>query len=140
MAMSRAIGAITGDACGVAPPHSSSPPMPRTRSGPLRKPTAGARPERAGWVVRPYAVRGFHDAHGIPSLPFELVNLAQYPAAWPDGAIWPIEFQEPTVFTRQGYITNWDYEPEFLNGDFFDLKDLHLGQGTIETYQPSHTL
>ena len=92
------------------------------------------------WDGHPYAVRGFHDAHGRPSLPFELVNLEQHPAAWPDGAIWPIEFQEPTVFTRQGYITNWDYEPEFLNGDFFDLKDLHLGQGTIDTYQPSHTL
>src|SRR5919197_1326029 len=92
------------------------------------------------WDGRPYAVRGFHDAHGIPSLPFELVNLEQHLSAWPDGAIWPIEFQEPTVFTRQGYITNWDYDPEFLNGDFFDLKDLHLGQGAIETYQPSHTL
>ena len=92
------------------------------------------------WDGRPYAVRGFHDAHGIPSLPFELVHLEQHPAAWPDGAIWPIEFQEPTVFTQQGHITNWDYEPESLNGDFFDLKDLHLGQGTLDTYQPSHTL
>src|SRR5215475_2093175 len=92
------------------------------------------------WDWRPYAVRGFHDAHGRPSLPFELVNLEQHPSAWPDGAIWPIEFQEPTVFTQQGHITNWDYEPEFLNGDFFDLKDLHLGQGTIDTYQPSPTL
>ena len=92
------------------------------------------------WDGHPYAVRGFHDAHGIPSLPFEPVNLEQHPDAWPDGAIWPREFQEPTVFTRQSSITNWDYEPEFLNGDFFDLKDLHLGQGTIETYQPSHAL
>ena len=30
------------------PPHSSSPPTLRTRSGLLRKPPAGARPERAG--------------------------------------------------------------------------------------------
>ena len=45
------------------------------------------------WDGRPYAVRGFHDAHGIPSLPFELVHLEQHPAAWPDGAIWPIEFR-----------------------------------------------
>jgi len=51
-----------------------------------------------------------------------------------------MEFQEPTVFTRQGHIGNWDYEPESLNGDFFDLKDLHLGQGAIDTYQPSATL
>ncbi len=92
------------------------------------------------WDGRPYAVRGFHDAYGIPSLPFELVDMQQHPSAWPDGAIWPMEFQEPTVFTQQGHITNWDYEPESLNGDFFDLKDLHLGQGAIDTYQPSATL
>ena len=92
------------------------------------------------WDGRLYTVRGFHDAQGTPSLPFDLVDMQQHPTAWPDGAIWPIEFQEPTVFTRQGHITNWDYEPESLNGDFFDLKDLHLGQGAMDTYQPSATL
>ena len=92
------------------------------------------------WDGRPYAVRGFHDAHGTPSLPFAPVDLQQQPSAWPDGAIWPVEFQDPAIFTQQGHIRNWDHDPEFLEGDFFDLKDLHLGHGTVDSYHPSRTL
>jgi glycosidase len=92
------------------------------------------------WDGRSYAVRGFHDAQGTPSLPFAPVDLQQQPSAWPDGAIWPVEFQDPAIFTQQGHISNWDYDPEFLKGDFFDLKDLHLGHGTVDTYHPSRTL
>jgi glycosidase len=92
------------------------------------------------WDGRPYAVHGFHDAQGTPSLPFAPVDLQQQPSAWPDGAIWPVEFQDPAIFTQQGRISNWDYDPEFLEGDFFDLKDLHLGHGTVDSYHPSRTL
>ena len=61
-------------------------------------------------------------------------------SAWPDGAIWPAEFQEPATFTDQGRINNWDYDPEFLEGDFFDLKDIHLGTGAVDDYSPSPAL
>ncbi len=83
----------------------------------------------ARWDGRPYAVAGFHDLSGQPQLPFEAGNAFDQPEAWPDGAIWPQEFQAPGTFTTKGRINNWDYEPEFLDGDFFDLKDLHLGAG-----------
>lgn len=92
------------------------------------------------WDGRPYAVQGFHDAQGTPNLPFAPLDLQQHPTAWPDGAIWPAELQHPASFSQQGHITNWDYEPEFLHGDFFSLKDLHLGGGSLDAYRPSPTL
>ena len=49
-------------------------------------------------------------------------------AAWPDGAIWPREFQRPDLFLRKGHITNWDYHPEYAEGDMFGLENpRHLG-------------
>ena len=47
-------------------------------------------------------------------------------AAWPDGAIWPREFQRPDLFLRKGHITNWDYYPEYAEGDMFSLKTLDI--------------
>ena len=47
-------------------------------------------------------------------------------AAWPDGAIWPREFQRPDLFLRKGHITNWDYYPEYAEGDMWDLKTLDI--------------
>ena len=92
------------------------------------------------WDGNPYLVNGYRDATSGPSLPFAPVDLAQHPQAWPDGAIWPAEFQNPATFTRRGRITNWDYDPEFLQGDFYDLKDIHLGQGSVDDYEPSPAL
>jgi glycosidase len=94
----------------------------------------------ARWDGRPYAVQGFHDMEGEPALPFDKIDLNAHPNAWPDGAIWPAEFQTPGTFTRKGRISNWDYDPEFLEGDFFGLKDLHHGEGPLEDYRPSATL
>ena len=91
----------------------------------------------ARWDGNPYAVAGFHDPAGQPQLPFETNGPLNQPDAWPDGAIWPQEFQKPGTFTAKGRINNWDYEPEFLDGDFFDLKDLHLGAGGVDDYVPS---
>jgi glycosidase len=91
----------------------------------------------ARWDSRPYAVAGFHDSAGQPHLPFEAGSMLHQPDAWPEGAIWPQEFQNPATFTTKGRISNWDYEPEFLDGDFFDLKDLHLGSGGVDDYIPS---
>jgi glycosidase len=63
------------------------------------------------------------------TLPFQQIDLAKYPEVWPDEAVWPAEFQDPTLYTRQGEIRNWDTFPEYLDGDFFSLKDIDHGKG-----------
>src|SRR5271157_4906409 len=78
------------------------------------------------WDGNPYAVKGFNDRDGRPTLPFDVPDGAQLEAAWPDGAIWPREFQRPDLFLRKGHITNWDYHPEYAEGDMFDLKTLDI--------------
>lgn len=92
------------------------------------------------WDGRPYAVAGFKDAAGRASLPFGPVDLSRHPQAWPDGAVWPAEFQAAETFSRLGRISNWDYDPEFREGDFLSLKDVHLGQGGEDDYRPSPAL
>jgi len=94
----------------------------------------------ARWDNRGYRVAGFRDRAGRATLPFGIVDLAQHPDAWPDGAVWPAELQEPGTFTGKGRIDNWDHEPEFLEGDFFDLKDVGHGHGALDDYQPSAAL
>ncbi len=92
------------------------------------------------WDGREYEVCGFHDAQGRQSIPFGPVDLNAIPSAWPDGAIWPAELQSPTTFTRKGRISNWEHKPEFYEGDFCDLKDIHHGEGTTDDYRPSAAL
>jgi glycosidase len=99
------------------------------------------------WDGNPYRVKGYRDAAGKSSLPFAMVDTAANPAAFPDAAVWPAEFQDPTNFTQHGHINNFDYFPEFLDGDFFTLKDLHHGtrvmvnnQDQIDQYIVSPTL
>lgn len=92
------------------------------------------------WDGRPYQVAGYRDREGVPRIPFAPLAPEDAALHWPDGAIWPAEFQEPETFTRQGHISNWDHEPESLSGDFHDLKDVHLGRGEIDEYRPSPAL
>jgi glycosidase len=92
------------------------------------------------WDGSLYRVRGFHASDGTPNLPFGPVDLQTRPDAWPNGAVWPAEFQDPRVFTQKGRIDNWDYDPEFLEGDFSDLKNITLGHGSIDEYEPSPAL
>jgi glycosidase len=89
------------------------------------------------WDGAPYAVHGFRDANGAPTLPFRAGPL---PEAWPDGAIWPAELQAPDTFTRKGRIAGWDHDPEFREGDFFGLKDVAQGEGGPGDYRPSAAL
>src|SRR5205823_6372403 len=65
-------------------------------------------------------------------------NPASFPD--PDGAVWPVEFQNPGYYTRKGHISNFDNDPEYREGDFFDLKDVHHGAGDIDDYIPSQAL
>ena len=92
------------------------------------------------WDGNLYPVKGYHDKFGNATLPFGTINLTTHGGAWPDGAIWPVELQASDTFTQRGRINNWDYYPEFVEGDFLDLKDIHLGQGQTEQYQPSPAL
>jgi glycosidase len=100
---------------------------------PAHDPTSGQWYNDPRWDGRPYAVQGFNDRQGHATLPFGSGNGEQLEAAWPDGAIWPREFQRPDVFLHKGHITNWDYPPEYTEGDMFNLKTLdiwvqHAGQ------------
>ncbi|SFD91736.1 alpha-amylase family glycosyl hydrolase [Spirosoma endophyticum] len=93
------------------------------------------------WDRNPYPVLGFNDPAGNPTIPFVRTDPAN-PAGFPDqnGAIWPVEFQNPGYYTQKGRITNFDYDPEFREGDFFDLKDVNHGAGDVDTYLPSQAL
>jgi glycosidase len=92
------------------------------------------------WDGRPYRVAGYRDAAGAPTLPFAPVDLGAFPDAWPDGAVWPAELQAPATFTQKGRIVSWDYDPEYLDGDFFTLKDIQHGTGSLDAYRPSAAL
>ncbi len=87
-----------------------------------------------GWTGSEYPVQGFNDAHGRPTLPFQPLDLQTFPSAFPDGAVWPVEFQDRSIFTRKGAITEWDRDPEYREGDFFDLKDIDLGLGDPDNF------
>jgi len=92
------------------------------------------------WDGRAYPIAGFNDSSGHPSIPFGPVQSSSSPDSWPDGAVWPEELQDSGVFSGLGRISNWDNDPEFLQGDFYDLKDIHLGEGAIDDFQPSPAL
>lgn len=85
------------------------------------------------WDGRPYSVAGFNDRNGQPTLPFppsdELCagDAARLDASWPDGAIWPREFQRGDLFLRKGRIDNWGHYPEYAEGDMAEgLKTLDV--------------
>ena len=84
------------------------------------------------WDGRPYAVAGFNDRNGRPTLPFANGDVAsradadRLEASWPDGAIWPREFQRGDLFLHKGDIRNWEYYPEYVEGDMFKLKTLDV--------------
>ena len=92
------------------------------------------------WDGQPYTVEGFRDRNGKPALSFDPIDPDALDSAWPDGAVWPREFQKAENFMRQGHISNWDYYPEFADGDIFDLKKLNLKVdwwGKYPTYAPA---
>ncbi len=91
------------------------------------------------WRGCTYPVAGFNDATGAASIPFR--DLSGNPVQIDrNDAIWPRDFQNSACFTQKGRISNWDYDPEYREGDFFDLKDLHHGFGPDDSYSPSLAL
>jgi glycosidase len=90
------------------------------------------------WTGGMYPVEGFNDKNGSPTIPFTKPD-PQNPPDY-DGALFPVELQQPDTFTRKGYIKNWDYDPEFREGDFFDLKDIDHGYGSADDYLVSPAL
>jgi glycosidase len=92
------------------------------------------------WDGNPYQVKGFKNESGQPVIPFKTATPDEAAAAWPDGAIWPAEFQSPDFFTKKGHINNWEYWPEYLEGDFCDLKDVSHGFGGVDHYHGNATL
>lgn len=87
-----------------------------------------------GWTGTTYPVKGFRDAAGEAGIPMGA------PVTDRNAAIWPAEFQDEAFFTRKGKINNWDHYPEYLEGDFETLKDIHLGTGDNNAYSPSQGL
>lgn len=76
-----------------------------------------------------YPTKGFFDKNR---------NAPATIASTEDG-IWPREFQDlQTIFTRKGQINSWDNYPEYVEGDFCDLKDIDLGSDALDYYTPSN--
>src|SRR5438034_5400324 len=50
------------------------------------------------WSGTVYPVQGFNDSKGNASLPFGPIDLSKSPTAFPDGAVWPKEFQDSSIF------------------------------------------
>src|SRR5438128_1328845 len=80
------------------------------------------------WDGAPYAVQGYRNAFGDPVIPFGPIDPRTHPQAWPNDGVWPAELQSPGTFTRKGHISNYDYDPEYLEGDFESLKDIDQGE------------
>ncbi|TCJ18952.1 alpha-amylase [Parasulfuritortus cantonensis] len=79
------------------------------------------------WDGARYPVAGWRNAYGEANIPFAAVDPASHPYAWPNDAVWPAELQDAATFTTMGRIVNWDYDPEYYEGDFCTLKDIHHG-------------
>ncbi len=90
------------------------------------------------WTGETYPVKGWNDKDGQPTIPFVKADPQNPPD--PEGAVLPLEIQDPEAFTRKGYIKNWDNDPEYREGDFYDLKDINHGHGDADNYQVSAAL
>jgi glycosidase len=98
------------------------------------------------WDGRTYPVAGWRNAFGADEIPFGPVDPAG--PAWPNDAIWPSEMRQAANFTTKGRIDSWDYDPEYYEGDFVTLKDIHHGdhrrdaegRRIIDDFQPSPAL
>lgn len=86
------------------------------------------------WDGTPRTVAGWRDRDGNPTLPFPM------PVDDREAAVWPRELQADGVFCCRGPIAHWDSYPEYVEGDFFGLKDIRHGSGGDDDYRPSPAL
>ena len=116
------------------------------RYPPVDDPNSGKMDPR--WDRGLYPVQGYRQASGQPQLPFGSLDAAAQASAWPDAAVWLSELQPAETFTQKGRIVNWDYDPEFMEGDFASLKDIHhgdhnrdaAGQRLVDEFSPTRAL
>ncbi|EXJ82609.1 hypothetical protein A1O3_06422 [Capronia epimyces CBS 606.96] len=89
-----------------------------------------------------FDVKGFYDKDRVPNIPLGKVDEKKYPTAFPDAAVWPSELQSAECFTRKGQINDdgWDRSPEYLDGDFYDLKDIALGDPSPDNFNATPAL
>lgn len=80
------------------------------------------------WDGGTYPVAGWRNAFGEANIPFAAIDPATHGYAWPNDAVWPAQLQDSATFTAKGRINSWDYDPEFYEGDFVTLKDIHHGE------------
>jgi len=80
------------------------------------------------WDGHQYSVSGYRNAFGETNIPFKSINDNTHGYAWPNDAIWPGELQQPDNFSCKGRINSWDYDPEYYEGDFVSLKNIHHGE------------
>lgn len=90
------------------------------------------------WDGNPYEVAGFRDEHGEPTIPFAPVDLGSPPSR--AAGVWPAELFTPATFTAKGRINSWEHDPEYLEGDFYTLRNVHLGEGATDDFRPSAAL
>ena len=103
----------------------TSSPTTRTATRRTTRPRGGGTTTRAG-TAGPTPSQASTTATAGRRCRSSRPSRAALEAAWPDGAIWPREFQRPELYLRKGHITNWDYYPEYVEGDMFGLKTLDL--------------
>ncbi len=84
-----------------------------------------------------YPIKAFNDKTGAPTIPVEFSNADELDM---DSGIWPVELMTPDTFSRKGQINNWDNDPEYIEGDFFSLKNIHTGEGEYNNFNPSEAL
>lgn len=89
---------------------------------------------------RKYQVKGYRDNQGNPVLPFKKLLRTEYPQAFPDGAVWPIEFQSPECFHQKGQIADWNDNLQIQEGDFDTLKAFKLQKENGQQSKASQTL
>lgn len=100
------------------------------------------------WDSAPYPVAGWRNAYGEANIPFAAIDPITHGNAWPNDAVWPTELQAAATFTAKGRINSWDYDPEYYEGDFVTLKDIHHGahdldatrQRVVDNFHPSPAL
>lgn len=84
-----------------------------------------------------YPVEGFKDEEGYPNI--DPINPDRE-TAWSEGGVWPREIFNLEAFSRKGYIQDWDNYPEYIEGDFYSLKNINTGEGKLEDYRASEAL